>query len=65
MSQTIHDTTAQSAYTLGLGLEDAIEKADRSNPELVGKLEAMWSLTRSTMWTLRHPIDGGQIFSGK
>ena len=64
MSQTIHDTTAQSAYTLGLGLEDAIEKADRSNPELVGKLEAMWALTRSTMWSLRHPIDGGQIFSG-
>ena len=64
MSQTIHDTTAQSAYTLGLGLEDAIEKADRSNPELVGKLEAMWALTRSTMWSLRHPIDCGQIFSG-
>ena len=21
-------------------------------------------LSRSTMWTLRHPIDGGQIFSG-
>ncbi len=64
MSQTIHDTTAQSAYTLGLGLEDAIEKADGSDPELVGKLEAMWSLTKSTMWALRHPIDGGQIFSG-
>ena len=64
MSQTIHDTTAQSAYTLGLGLENAIEKMDRSNPELAGKLEAMWALTRSTMWTLRHPIDGGQIFSG-
>lgn len=64
MSQTIHDTTAQSAYTLGLGLEDAIEKADSSSPELVDKLNAMWSLTRSTMWALRHPIDGGQIFSG-
>ncbi len=64
MSQTIHDTTAQSAYTLGLGLEDAIEKADNSNPELVNKLEAMWALTRSTMWALRHPMDGGQIFSG-
>ena len=64
MSQTIHDTTAQSAYTLGLGLEDAIEKADSSDPELVAKLEAMWSLTKSAMWTLRHPIDGGQIFSG-
>jgi len=64
MSQTIHDTTAQSAYTLGLGLENAIEKAEKSDPELAGKLEAMWSLTKSTMWTLRHPIDGGQIFSG-
>ena len=64
MSQTIHDTTAQSAYTLGLGLEDAIEKTDSSNPELAGKLEAMWALTKSTMWALRHPINGGQIFSG-
>ena len=64
MSQTIHDTTAQSAYTLGLGLEDAIEKAHGTNPELVAKLEAMWSVTKSTMWALRHPIDGGQIFSG-
>ena len=64
MSQTIHDTTAQSAYMLGLGLEDAIEKANRSAPELAGKLEAMWALSRSAMWALRHAIDGGQIFSG-
>lgn len=64
MSHTIHDTTAQSAYMLGLGLEDAIELAEGSNAALVPKLEAMWSLTKSAMWTLRHPIDGGQIFSG-
>ena len=64
ISQTIHDTTAQSAYMLRLGLEDAMEKAESSNPELAGKLEAMWALSRSTMWALRHPIDGGQIFSG-
>ena len=64
LSQTIHDTTAQSAYTLGLGLEDAIERAGKSNPELVGKLTAMWELSRSTMWTLRHPIDAGHIFGG-
>ena len=62
MSQTIHDTTAQSAYTLGLGLEEAIEMAD-ADPELVRKLEAMWELSRSTMWELRHPIDGGPLFS--
>ena len=59
MSQTIHDTTAQSAYTLGLGLEDAIEKADSSSPELVDKLNAMWSLTRSCLlYTSPSPRDG-------
>ena len=62
MSHKIHDTTAQSAYTLGLGLEEAIEMAD-ADPELVRKLEAMWELSRSTMWELRHPIDGGPLFS--
>lgn len=63
LSQTMHDTTAQSAYTLGLGLEEAIEMAD-DDPELVRKLEAMWEVCRSTMWMLRHPIDGGSLFSG-
>ena len=64
MSQTIHDTTAQSAYTLGLGLEDAIENAEPLDPELARKLEAMWAVSRSAMWALRQPIDGGEIFSG-
>ena len=64
MSQTIHDTTAQSAYMLGLGLEDAMGQVDKSNPQLAGRLEAMWAMSKSTMWNLRHPIDGGQIFSG-
>ena len=64
MSQTIHDTTAQLAYIIGLGLEDTIERAHKSNPELVSKLKSMWELSRSTMWTLRHPIDAGHIFSG-
>ena len=64
MSQAIHDTTAQSAYMLGLGLEQAIEMSERSDPGLTGKLEAMSQLSKSTMWALRHPIDGGEIFSG-
>ena len=64
MSQTIHDTTAQSAYMLGLGLEDAMEGVGSTNPALAGKLEALWDLSKSTMWTLRQPIEGGQIFSG-
>ena len=64
ISQTIHDTTAQSAYMLGLGLEDAMARSKRSNPELSVRLEALWTLSKSTMWELRHPIDGGRIFSG-
>ena len=64
MSHTIHDTTAQSAYLLGLGLEEAVEQADRSDPELAEKLAGMWALSKSAMWDLRHPIDGGHLFSG-
>ncbi len=64
ISQAIHDTTAQSAFMLGLGLQDAMEKAEGTNSELAGKLEALWALSRTTMWTLRQPIDGGDIFSG-
>ena len=60
ISRTIHNTTLQSAYMLGLGLEDAMEKTFKSDPELA----ALRELSRSTMWSLRQPIDGGQIFSG-
>ncbi len=41
-----------------------MERVERRDPEPAGKLEAMWVLSRSTMWALRHPIDVGQIFSG-
>ena len=37
ISQTIHDTTAQSAYMLGLGLEQAIEMSERSDPRTHGQ----------------------------
>ena len=65
LSQTIHDTIAQSAYMIGLGVETAIEMADDSDRELIAKLEATHSLSKSTMWELRHPIDAGPIFEGR
>ena len=69
LSQTIHDTIAQSAYMIGLGLETAIELAnaqnDENRDELIAKLEATHSLSKSTMWELRHPIDAGPIFEGR
>ncbi len=69
LSQTIHDTIAQSAYMIGLGIETAIELADaregESRDELRAKLSATHALSKSTMWELRHPIDVGPIFEGR
>ena len=69
LSQTIHDTIAQSAYMIGLGIETAIELAnapnDKGRDELIAKLEAIHALSKSTMWELRHPIDAGPIFEGR
>ena len=65
LSQTIHDTTAQWAYMIGLGVEGAMELADESQEELKAKLRLVAELSRSAMWELRHPIDGGQIFRGE
>ena len=64
LSQTIHDTTAQWAYMIGLGVEGAMELADESQEALKAKLRLVAELSRSAMWELRHPIDGGQIFRG-
>ena len=65
LSQTIHDTIAQSTYLIGLGLETATELADESNRDLIDKLEATHALSKATMWELRHPIDAGPIFEGR
>ena len=69
LSQTIHNTIAQSAYLIGLGIETAVELADGLNDEgkdeLIEKLEATLALSRSTMWDLRHPINVGPIFEGR
>ena len=69
LSQTIHDTIAQSAYLIGLGLESAIEMTEAPKKddkgELKAKLEATLALSKSAMWELRHPIDIGAIFEGQ
>ena len=65
LSQAIHDTTAQTAYMIGLGIEGAIKLAGDSDPRLVERLEATAALSRSAMWELRRPIDMGSIFEGQ
>ena len=65
LSQMIHDTVGQSAYMIGMGIDNAKELAVWTNPELVRSLEATGKLARSAMWSLRHPIDIGVIFDGQ
>ena len=65
LSQAIHDTAAQSAYMIGLGIDTAKALAGDANPELTATLEATSRLSRSTIWELRHPINMGGIYEGK
>ena len=65
LSQSLHDTAAQTAYMIGLGIEGALAAADRANAEQVAQLEATHALSKSAMWDLRHPIDMGLIFEGR
>ena len=65
ISQTIHDTTAQTAYMIGLGIHRARELAGESNRELAAALDAAMELSRSAMWEMRGPIDAGHIVEGR
>ena len=65
LTQTIHNTIAQSAYMIDLGIESVLELAGNSNPELTTKLRATHSVSKSAMWELRHTIDAGPIFEGR
>ena len=65
LSQAIHDTTAQSAYMIGLGIDAARRLAGDSNEELAARLEATSRLSKTAIWQLRHPIDMGSIFEGR
>ncbi len=65
LSQTIHDTAAQTAYLIGIGIENARKLAGDSNQELAERLAATAVLSKSAIWELRGPIDMGRIFAGR
>jgi len=64
-SQAVHDTTAQSAYMIGLGIDTARAQTGDANPELAATLKATSRLSRSAIWDLRHPINMGGIYEGR
>ena len=65
LSQSIHDTTAQTAYMVGLGIQRAMRLAAESNQKLTATLAATLELSKAAMWGLRRPIDQGYIFEGR
>ncbi len=65
LSQTIHDTSAQFAYMIGLGIDNARSLAGDSNQELSRTLAATSELSKSVMWELRQPIDIGALYEGQ
>ena len=65
LSQAIHDTAAQTAFMIGLGIDAAKEVAGDSNEELAARLDATSRLSKTAIWQLRHPIDMGRIFDGR
>ena len=64
-SQEVHDTTAQTAYLISLGIHRARKLVGKSNEELMATLDATAALSRTAMWELRRPIDAGHIFEGR
>ena len=65
LSRAIHDTTAQSAYMIGLGIDAVKQLVGDSNEEVRTRLEATSKLSKTAIWELRHPIDVGRIFDGR
>ena len=64
LSQAIHDTAAQTAFMIGLGIDAAKQVAGDANEELTARLDATSRLSKTAVWQLRHPIDMGRIFEG-
>ena len=65
LSQSIHDTTAQTAYMIGLGIRRAMRLAGESNRELTATPATTSKLSKAAMWGLRRPIDQGYLFEGR
>ena len=65
LSRAIHDTAAQSAYMIGLGIDTAKALVGDANSEVTATLQETSRLSRSLIWELRHPINMGGIFEGR
>ena len=65
LSQAIHDTAAQNAYMVSMGIRRAMKLADDADEELKSTLAATSTLSKAAAWELRRPIDEGRLFEGR
>lgn len=65
LSQAIHDTAAQNATMVSMGIRRAMRLAEDSDEELRSTLEATSKLSKAAAWELRRPIDEGRLFEGR
>ena len=65
LSQAIHDTAAQTAFMISMGVDRALRLAVQDNGELADTLRATSTLSKAAMWELRRPIDEGRLFEGR
>ena len=65
LSQAIHDTAAQTASMVAMGIHRARRLAGDSNAELSSTLAATATLSKTAAWELRRPIDEGRLFEGR
>ena len=65
LSQAIHDTAAQTAYMVSMGIHRAMRMTGGANEELAETLAATSSLSKAVIWELRRPIDEGGLFEGR
>ena len=65
ISQAIHDSAAQSAYMISVGIHRAMTLAGGSSRELTDTLAATSSMAKTATWELRRPIEDGRLFEGR
>ena len=65
LSQTIHDTAAQNAYMVSMGVQRAMRIAGNADERLASALASTASLAKAATWELRRPIDEGHLFEGR
>ena len=64
-SRSVHNTTAQMAYVVSLGLDSAVASVGEADSELRRRLQATSRLARSMAWQLRQVVNMGCIYEGE